>query len=158
MKRWMVGDERTETEGLTEDECVLQPSDELLTVLHGMTPCRPPFFSVLLSSILLCVRQLLVLIKSLSITYTCSFFALSLFLAPFCSRSFSVCYLPQGINEYLRADRSTAPNPFCPGQNGPHGLHMCYSSSNFLIEIETQFLSFHFYIYAHINETFCRGL
>lgn len=44
---------------------------------------------------------------------------------------------------------------FAQGKNLPHGVHVCYSSSNFLIEIETQFISFRFYLWAHVNETFC---
>lgn len=49
----MAGDERTGTEGLTEDESLLQLCNELLTALHGMTPHRHPFFSVLPSTVLL---------------------------------------------------------------------------------------------------------
>lgn len=35
----------------------------------------------------------------------------------------------------------------------PHGVHACYSSSNFLIEMGTQFLSFRFFLFAHVNYT-----
>lgn len=131
---WMVGDERTETEGLTEDECVLHSCDELLTVLHGMTPCRPPFPSPL-SSNLLCISQNFLYSCSASLSLTHAIFAT----LPFLGSSCSLLSFHKVINEYLRAERSRAPNPFCLGQIVPHGVLVWYSSSNFLIEIWTQF-------------------
>lgn len=112
----MAGDERTGTEGLAEDESLLQPCNELLTALHGMTPHRRPFFSVLPSTVLLgtSLRRLYARSISQSLTPTPSD-PLRLFLLSTPARCLSAVF-PRGNDEYLRSDRNGAPNPFCPGQ------------------------------------------
>lgn len=112
----------------------------------------PPWLDTVQTSIFLCLpficfalhkSELLVFIKCLSITYSFSFFLHSLlYLLRLAPTRFLSAIFPRGNDEYLRADRSATPNPFCSEQNVPHGVHMCYGSSNFLIEMETQFITF----------------
>lgn len=66
----MAGDERTGTEGLAEDEGLLQPCNELLTALPGMTPHRRPFFSVLPSTVLLGTSRRRLYARSISPSLT----------------------------------------------------------------------------------------
>lgn len=120
----------------------------------------PPWHDTVQTSIFLCPpiicfalhkSEPFVFMKYFSITYSCSlFFALSL-----CSfvLQLAVCLL-SFHEEMMNIWGLTGTEHlilFAQGNFLPHGVHVCYSSSNFLIEMETQFISFHFFLCAHVN-------